>query len=313
MNEEIAILLTTYNGEMFLCEQIESIMNQTYHDFVCYVHDDGSKDGTLNILKKMKEKYDEKIVILDYPRQGCPRDNFLSMIKYVNSPYVMFADQDDFWLPEKIQKTLEIMKEREAQSGGSAIAVYSDVKVVDEKLKTISESFYSYTKKNPKQTSMCDLIMHNVALGCTMMINRALYKRYRQSELTTIPNHDWLFMLLAKACGDVYYISEPLMLYRQHSKNSVGASKAKGFFNKLLLIIRLNAFGNQIKMEKETIIRQRKRAEEILNFNLPDNSQVVFLRRLKNIGSKGKLQRVKFYLSGHLHTKQNMLFVLIAC
>ena len=313
MNEEVAILLTTYNGEKFLFEQVESIMNQTFHNFVCYVHDDGSKDGTLNILQKMKEKYDEKIVILDYPRQGRPRDNFLSMIEYVDSPYIMFADQDDYWLPEKIQKTLAKMKEGEAQSGGCAIAVYSDVKVVDEKLKTISESFYSYTKKDPKQTSMCDLIMHNVALGCTMMINRELYKRYMQSELTTIPNHDWLFMLLAKLCGEVYYISEPLMLYRQHSRNSVGASKGKNFYDKFWLVVGLNAFGNQIKTEKETIIRQRKRAEEILNFDLPENSRVEFLRSLKNIGSKGKLQRMKFYLNRHLYSKQNLLFVLIAC
>ena len=313
MKEEVAILLTTYNGEKYLSDQIESIMNQTFQDFVCLVHDDGSSDHTMDILQEKKRIYGEKIVILDYPRQGTPRDNFLSLIEYADTPYIMFADQDDFWLPEKIQKTLDMMKRGEKQSGYSAVAVYSNVKVVDEKLRVIDESFYSYTRKNPMKTALSDLIMGNVALGCTMMINRELYRRYTKSELTTIPNHDWLFMLLGKSCGSVYYMQESLMLYRQHSKNMVGALEGKGLFDKIKDVVGLKALQEKLKEEKHTIQRQRKRAQELLNFDLIENSEYEFLSELKDIGSKRKWKRIRFYVSWRLYTKHNMLLVLIAC
>lgn len=313
MNEEVTVLLTTYNGEKYLSEQIESIMNQTFRNFVCFVHDDGSKDHTLDILQEKKEKYSEKVVLLNYPRQGCPRDNFLSMLEYVDTPYVMFADQDDYWLPEKVQKTLDMMKEGEKNSAGLAIAVYTDVKMVNEKLDTIADSFYTYTGKNPRSTTISDLIMSNVALGCTMMLNRKLYKKYKKCELATIPNHDWLFMLLAKTSGDVYFIPESLMLYRQHSQNNVGATEGKSVLNKIVNSLGPRRFAERIKGERETINRQRNRAAEILNFILPDNAQVDFLRELKGIGTKRKLQRMRFYMNWHLHTNQNLLLVLIAC
>lgn len=313
MREEVAILLTTYNGEKYISEQIASIMNQTYQDFVCYVHDDGSTDHTVDILRELKAKYENKIVILEYPRQGCPRDNFLSMIEYVQSPYIMFSDQDDYWLPVKVEKTLCRMKEAESNAVDTAIAIFSDVTVVNENLDTIAESFYLYTGKKPSKTSMSELLMHNVALGCTMMINKNLYMRYKKIPLTTIPNHDWLFMLLAKACGEVYYVPDSLMLYRQHSNNSVGASREQHVFAKIKSIVSLKALYEKLKDEKNTIERQKKRAQELLNFDLPVNSQVKFLKSLKDIGLMCKWSRMRFYINNKLYTKHNILLVLITC
>ena len=102
----IAILMATYNGEKYLKEQIDSIMNQTNHDWTLYIQDDGSKDKTLDIIKSYS---DERIVWVDngLTRQGCCM-NFMSLLNKVESSYYMFCDQDDVWLPEKVQISIYI-------------------------------------------------------------------------------------------------------------------------------------------------------------------------------------------------------------
>ena len=101
-NNSIAILMATYNGETYLKEQIDSLLAQTCQDWHLYVHDDGSKDGTVAIVKGYAEQYPEKVTLLDYPPQGGPCKNFLSMMEKVEAPYYMFCDQDDVWMPEKL-------------------------------------------------------------------------------------------------------------------------------------------------------------------------------------------------------------------
>ena len=102
-NEQIAILMATYNGEKYLGEQIDSILAQSYQDWHLYIHDDGSRDNTAAILRQYATDYSEKITILDYPSQGGACRNFLSMLEKVDAPYYMFSDQDDIWLHEKIE------------------------------------------------------------------------------------------------------------------------------------------------------------------------------------------------------------------
>lgn len=107
----IAILMATYNGEKYLGEQIESILAQTYKDWHLYIHDDGSKDNTVTILKEFVAKHSQQITLLEYSSQGGACRNFLSMLERVDAPYYMFSDQDDVWLNEKIEIEYKKIKE----------------------------------------------------------------------------------------------------------------------------------------------------------------------------------------------------------
>ena len=109
-NNNIVILLATYNGERFLKEQIESLYEQTYTQWDIYVHDDGSSDNTIQILEEY-EKEKDNFHILRYPSMGGSANNFFSLLKRVKAQYYFFADQDDKWLQDKVESGLiEIKK-----------------------------------------------------------------------------------------------------------------------------------------------------------------------------------------------------------
>ena len=150
LNSKVAILLATYNGERYLQDQLDSLINQSFKDWVCYVHDDGSKDNTMSILRSYSKKYPKRFKILDYPGGQGAAGNFLSLIKFAanncKENYFLFSDQDDIWLPNKIE--LEVNKMEEVYDDKTPILVYCDQKVVDQNLNIISNSSMNYSKKS---------------------------------------------------------------------------------------------------------------------------------------------------------------------
>ncbi len=98
---ETAILLTTYNGGKYLPELLRSLADQTCQDFVCYIHDDGSVDNTVDLCKAFCREHEGQFVLLDYPKTGSAKNNFLSLLERVEADHYLFCDQDDFWLPDK--------------------------------------------------------------------------------------------------------------------------------------------------------------------------------------------------------------------
>ena len=140
LENDIAILMATYNGEKYLREQIDSLLNQTCQDWHLYVHDDGSKDGTVNIVKSYAERYPDKVTLLDYPPQGGACRNFLSLLEKAEARYYMFCDQDDVWLPEKIALSLEEMKRQEALHLQKPVVIHTDLHIVDDKLTVIGKA-----------------------------------------------------------------------------------------------------------------------------------------------------------------------------
>jgi len=221
----IDILLATYNGEAFLKKQIDSLLAQEFEDWRLLVRDDGSSDRTAVILQTHQKSMGERLTILPACRVNLgPRDSFSSLLQHADADYIMLCDQDDVWLPGKIAATLKKMHALEAQYGKDRpLLVHSDFKVVDENLHLLADSGWRYQKTDPRHGAFLNrLLVQNVATGCTVMLNRPL----RDLALPVPPGaimHDWWLTLVAGAFGKTGFVAEPLLLYRQHRLNAVGA------------------------------------------------------------------------------------------
>jgi len=221
--ENVAIIMCTYNGEKYIAEQIESIMNNTYKDFVLHICDDCSIDKTIAIAEKYREFYPSKIIIHENKENMKVVKNFLYWTKAIDAKYYMFCDQDDYWKPEKIKKSLDIIKNAELKAGNNmAIAAFSDAEIVDEKLDLLYPSFQKNERLNSEALSFEQILMENKLLGCSVIFNKST-KDYLKDYSSEIRMHDWWIGLIASAFGKVIYIDEPLLKYRQHGNNAVGS------------------------------------------------------------------------------------------
>ena len=220
----IAILLATYNGEKYLSEQLLSLYNQTNSDWTLYIADDGSPDGTADIVRDFSERYGNIVFHRNSEGKGA-MSNFMGLLAEAEADYYMFCDQDDVWLPHKVETTLRKMREIEAGNQQRPAVVCSDLKVVDKNLQTIAPSFWEMSEMLPDllATNFNYLGVHFLATGCTMMINAAAKRiAFPYPPCAFMPDA-WLVMKTMKAGGTFGIIGEPLMLYRQHGGNVLGA------------------------------------------------------------------------------------------
>lgn len=217
---KVDILMATYCGAHFLKEQIESILNQSHQDFNLYISDDGSSDDTLSIIRSF---HDSRIHIVEKNPHPGVIGNFSHLMSFSTAPYILFSDQDDVWFKDKIEKTLQLMKE--VENSEIPVLVHTDLQVVDGALNLIHPSFFAYTKLKPlSHTTFPKLLTQNVVTGCTTMINRALLTLAHPVP-DQVAMHDWWLALIATAFGKIAVLNEPTMLYRQHAQNSLGAKK----------------------------------------------------------------------------------------
>lgn len=224
---KINILLATYNGCKYLREQIDSILQQSYKDWQLLISDDGSTDDTLSIIEEYIKKYPGRISLLrnDGKKLGI-KNNFNKLIESATAEYLMFSDQDDIWLNNKIEVTLNKMKDVETYLGSDMpILIHTDMKVVDDQLNLLNNSFWKYQQLKPQKGAYLNrLLVQNVISGNTMMINRSL-----RELAVPIPDdavmHDWWLGLVAAAFGRIEYVNIPTVLYRQHDINAVGAKE----------------------------------------------------------------------------------------
>jgi glycosyltransferase involved in cell wall biosynthesis len=219
------ILMATYAGEDYVGEQIESILRQTFQGWQLIVRDDGSTDRTPEILERYRDEFPDKIrKLAPGPVRLGTCGNFAGLLAESRADYIMLADQDDVWLPEKVEESLLRIRSLEKTHGPETpILVHSDLRVVGENLREIADSFWRYHHLNPKTDRFLNrLIVQNVVTGCTVIINRALKHRALPLPTDAIM-HDWWLALVASAFGAVDHIRHPTMLYRQHRKNQIGA------------------------------------------------------------------------------------------
>ena len=218
----IAILLATYNSGPYIKEQIDSILAQTYKEWKLVVRDDLSTDNTVEIIKEYIGRYPDKISILDnHGESKRAYLNFVELLKNVESEYYMFCDHDDVWLPNKIELSIQRMKEVEKLD--TPVVVHTDMKVVDQDLNVINDSFWRYSRLLPDHVTFKELALCSSVNGCTMLFN---YKA-REVALPHVAHATMHDMLVAQSTaanqGVVSAVKVPTVLYRQHVDNVVGA------------------------------------------------------------------------------------------
>lgn len=286
----IDVLLATYNGERFLKEQLDSILNQTFQDFRILIRDDGSQDNTIGIIKQYEEKYPDKILFIeDNVICGNATCNFMQLCKYATSEYAMFCDQDDFWLPNKIDISYSEMRKAEKIRGSETpILVFGDYVIVDESLKLIPY------KKNNKGVNLdlAHLLVQGVVPGCLAIFNKTLYSlmgNYSNSILM----HDIWASLIASSFGVLIHIDCALMLYRQHENNVVGAIKS----NKASYII-----GKFKKRQMQEVMLQYKTQAELFLSRYKEKLAIKEYSIIKNFidlfDEKNKIKRIVLLRKG---------------
>lgn len=211
--EKIIILMSTYNGEKYIREQIESILNQSYKNLELFVRDDGSKDSTISIL----EEYARDNKLTWYQGENVkPARSFLELVKCApEADYYAFADQDDVWDSNKIEVAINKLSNI---SDEKPTLYCSATRLVDEQLNIIASRAHC---KNFKLT-FGEALVQAISPGCTFVFNKKSKDYLKKFKSTYISMHDALLMLIVSALGEVVYDNNPYISYRQHSNNVIG-------------------------------------------------------------------------------------------
>jgi len=307
-NHCITILMATYNGSKFFYEQLNSILAQTYTNWELLIRDDGSSDDTITlILEAIKNDARIKLVVNPSEAHGACA-NFSSLLTWakVNKEleYIMFCDQDDIWLPNKIACSLQHLQRTESANKDKPCLVYGHLNMMAENGHHLQEviSMDSPPKFN-------NIIVQNPMFGCTMMFNNMLANLIPEIP-TYAENHDYWVALVAVSFGSYSIICEDIILYRQHTNNVT--SQGAGLMN------RFNRYYNNTKRIKELQSKLIMLGAflEVYGAKLRKADQIVLTEFLKafKAGTPAKLVNVIFYHKIYKITKLQtaaMLFVMI--
>lgn len=223
---KIVVLMSTYNGEKYIREQLDSILQQTVVDSLeIYIRDDGSSDNTIPIIETYMNDGSRVNIVLEKGENVGVKASFFELIKTApKADYYSFADQDDVWMPDKIETAVKMLHETENDGGKECPLLYcGDTNLVDGELNLIRRE-----NKNPRP-SFGNALVENICTGCTAVVNRTLLKKVRDCipDTSKIIMHDWWLYLIAEAYGKTIYDNMPHMNYRQHGNNEWGVKTSK--------------------------------------------------------------------------------------
>ena len=240
-NNRVAVLLAAYNGEQYIVEQIESILMQHDVDVTIFISVDRSSDLTHAIVNGYSNSYNNKIIILPYgERFGSAGSNFFRLLVDVDFTlfdYIAFADQDDIWLPSKLSSSISEMKATNSDAySGNVTAFWPDNRQVLIK-KDYPQKHYDY-------------LFESAGPGCTFVFNIKLALSIKDilikksEKISSLWLHDWFCYSFARHRGFRWHIgSNPLMLYRQHTNNQVGANSGlSAILSRIKVVLSGDAF-----------------------------------------------------------------------
>ncbi len=248
MKAKIDILLTAFNAEAYISEQVESILGQNYSDWRLIISDDCSTDATYDIARNYAKKYPNKIIVRQNKTNLKLAKNFEELLKISDADFVAVCDVDDYWEPEKIEKQLAFLEKNK-----DIYLVFHDLEIVNEDLsstgKKMSDQFDLQSKSKYDENQKFRFVLNeNYVTAPSVVIRKGLVER-----LLPVPtgiNQDHWCALVALASGDIGYIDTPLVKYRQRPGNMQGAKirgiryYAKSLFRKDSLSNYLNSLRN---------------------------------------------------------------------
>ncbi|WP_300546453.1 glycosyltransferase family 2 protein [Roseovarius sp.] len=299
------ILLATYNGSAYLPELLASLDAQSNQNWRLIARDDGSTDSTVKQLKDWAANLGDRFVLLEDGRKNLGSMlNFGALFDRSDAEYVMPCDQDDFWVPDKIERLTSHMKRLEEKHGeGTPLIVHSDLIVSDVNLEPIADSFWEYQRIRlpPDNEPWKILTIQNAVTGCAMIGNRAL-----MDIALPIPDeammHDWWLALAAALFGKISVETTPTVQYRQHESNALGARDSSTSGLLCLIASRPSMYYLQAKDAIRRSQSQAGSASERFT-NLLTSEQRVFLEDYAHLGNCGFFKRKIFPIRHQLYYK----------
>ena len=232
-DSSIAVLLSTYNGEKYLTEQLESLEAQRFRAFDLFIRDDGSSDRTREYIKQFQARSNLSIVLLESQENVGAIKSFELLLRRAlevkQYDYFMFCDQDDVWFSNKVEISFGAIEKLQQRYGKEQmLLVYTDLEVVDEHLHLLSKSFWRYFHLDPAKNCCSHIAMQCNVTGCTMIFNRALATAALPfaAECTM---HDHWIALVASSFGVIDYVDDATIAYRQHQSNVSGGAPEFNF------------------------------------------------------------------------------------
>ncbi|MEE6250464.1 MAG: glycosyltransferase family 2 protein [Bdellovibrionota bacterium] len=291
MNEsrhKISVIMSVYNGENFLSEQLLSIANQSYPISELIIIDDCSTDGSIELIKSLSHSFPFEIKIIKNTENIGPIKSFEKGLKNASHDILSFTDQDDVWLESKI-KNLVLKASEKLVQNDKAYLLFSDLIVVDKSLNLISKSFLKFINVKPFHSAN-QLFVQNFVTGCTCIFNRKLVDLCLPFPEEVIM-HDWWLALVANYLGEIDFFDEGTHLYRQHQNNVIGAkSPLKNFFKKPQKVI-LN-FKNTLKQTEIFLNKLPKQQNKLSPLPKPGFKRALWIIKNDCLAS-GKIRNFK--------------------
>lgn len=221
----ISLVMTTYNGEKYIIEQLDSILSQSVQPDEVLIFDDGSVDQTVILVNDYINRYKLSNWKIHVNKENLGfNKNFRHALNESNGDIVFLCDQDDIWMKDKIEKMMQHLNR------DNILSLASDFVLIDENGKNINSNDirdkygmldFNINEFSLTEVSYEDLIMKNYAQGCTMAVKKELIQLLKQDEINNL-EHDWSLSLIAAIHSGCYFYKEPLIKYRVHADNTIG-------------------------------------------------------------------------------------------
>lgn len=274
----IKVLISTYNGEKYLSEQLDSILVQSFQDFQIIIRDDSSKDKTLEIINEYRKNYPDKIFLMNETGNLGSTNSFFKLLMETESELYCFCDQDDYWKPNKLEKMVSFYEENCDKN--QPVLIHTKADVVNSKLELMERETVKFNKnKFGMEKEFVWQIFQNDVTGCTVMINKRMKEVFSSVNFQDekIIQHDWFLAQIAYLFGTKYIIPEEMIKYRQHGNNVIGSNQLSFFlriknkmkkgisypyYDQLSALLKCNlSIDNQFKNEIESFVALKKESK----------------------------------------------------
>ncbi|MDD2556745.1 MAG: glycosyltransferase [Desulfuromonas sp.] len=310
----IDIVLASCNGATYIRAQIQSMQEcARYAELVrkLIVVDDASEDSTLQILHELAQADARMVVIANSGARRGVMQNFAFGLLQTVAPYIVLSDQDDVWNSAKLDELFCALRQAESVHGETTpVLGFSDLAVVDAELNLLDTSFWHHQALKPEWAQhLRQLLCQNIAPGCSMILNRPLLHKALPFP-SAAAMHDWWLLLTAKAFGQVFYIEEALLLYRQHGSNQVGAPRFRN-----LCHLGVKGIVHRARTNLSAISAQARVFYATFGIDNLSSADIPTLLALKDLPSKSLRTRLWLVLNGTIRKNSSLrnlaLFVLM--